>query len=673
MQCDLTHDSHNSIEFAHWKDYISLDAEITLVGGLLHQTDALDEIQAILLFNDIYNPSIRSLYKTILAMVKDGEEVNLLTLAERLKRDFSPDDLPELFTLASSINSTTLEPTHGNWLLAINVLMDSVPGKIDVLRSAEIIVEKSCNRQIHVCESNKHYDDLQQAIERRTAIKQGWGEPEPITSTLPNVMPMTVDMLPDVIAPWLMDAAERMQCPPDFVAVSAVVSLAATVGTACGVRPKKLDNWHIVPNLWGGVVGSPSILKTPSLSEGEKPLERLEAEAQKDFQNAISDHEIDCEIYEAKRDTFKKDIKKSIGNEVQLQRLRDEFNTMSAPEKPLARRYVVKDGTIEKIGELANQNERGLLLFRDELFGWLSSLERDDRQQDRAFYLEAFNGDGGFTVDRIGRGTMYIKNLCLSVLGCLTRDKLSNLLKTASKGGNDGLVQRLQLFVYPDAPKAWRYIDRPPDRAAKERAFAIFKILAEADFSTWGAAVDDYDDTVYMRFANDAQAVFIDWLHDLQAKIANDNDDDLIREHLGKYRSLFPSLALIFHLVDMAEAQNKVGQISLSATMKAFYWCEYLESHARRIYATAANQRLQAITALAGKLKRGALPDGFTVRDVYRKGWKYLDDYEFIDKALHDLMAKRWLHDAEPHYVGTGRKPSTKYFINPKLKKAQNA
>jgi hypothetical protein len=51
-----------------------------------------------------------------------------------------------------------------------------------------------------------------------------------------------------------------------------------------------------------------------------------------------------------------------------------------------------------------NENPRGLLLIRDELPGFLAHMESEDHQSERAFYLEAFNGDGQFTYDRIGRG-----------------------------------------------------------------------------------------------------------------------------------------------------------------------------------------------------------------------------------------------------------------------------
>ena len=54
-----------------------------------------------------------------------------------------------------------------------------------------------------------------------------------------------------------MDIAERMQCPPDFPAAAAVVALGSVIGRRCGIRPKRQDDWMVVPNLWGAVIGRP--------------------------------------------------------------------------------------------------------------------------------------------------------------------------------------------------------------------------------------------------------------------------------------------------------------------------------------------------------------------------------------------------------------------------------
>ena len=59
---------------------------------------------------------------------------------------------------------------------------------------------------------------------------------------------------------------------------------------------------------------------------------------------------------------------------------------VSSEERPPSRRrYMVNDSTVEKLGELLNENPNGLLIFRDELTGFLRQLDRDGHEADRAF------------------------------------------------------------------------------------------------------------------------------------------------------------------------------------------------------------------------------------------------------------------------------------------------
>ena len=45
------------------------------------------------------------------------------------------------------------------------------------------------------------------------------------------------------------------------------------------IRPKRHDDWTVVPNLWGAIVARPGMLKTPALREVLKPLRNLAAKA----------------------------------------------------------------------------------------------------------------------------------------------------------------------------------------------------------------------------------------------------------------------------------------------------------------------------------------------------------------------------------------------------------
>jgi hypothetical protein len=52
-----------------------------------------------------------------------------------------------------------------------------------------------------------------------TAADGKWPEPKPLPSGLASVEPFNSEFLPAAVAPWVSDIANRLQCPPDYVAV----------------------------------------------------------------------------------------------------------------------------------------------------------------------------------------------------------------------------------------------------------------------------------------------------------------------------------------------------------------------------------------------------------------------------------------------------------------------
>jgi Protein of unknown function (DUF3987) len=230
------------------------------------------------------------------------------------------------------------------------------------------------------------------------------------------------------------------------------------------------------------------------------------------------------------------------------------------------------------------------------------------------------------------------------------------------------MLQRFQVLVYPD-PRRWEWRDRAPNKAARDAAFAVFEKLADFDPVAWGAApADDFAKFPHFCFDDEAQAVFIEWSGDMhRARIPNE-DEPLIRQHLAKFDKLFPALALVFHLVDCA-AQGIRGPVTKEAALRAAAWCEYLEAHARRCYGLLKDDGLRAAQALAVKLERGTLEDGFTLRDVRRNQWRSLTTDEAIQAALDWLEDEDWLRSEAIGGTGPGSGRRTmRYRIHPATK-----
>ena len=499
-----------------------------------------------------------------------------------------------------------------------------------------------------------------ESLKPLTSTPASWPEPQPLPDGMPAVMEFNPELLPTEFCPWIEDIANRMQCPVDYLAASSMVALSGLVGRQVGIRPKRHDDWIVVPNLWGAAVGPPGVQKTPAVGETMKPLQALEVAARDAFNVNSREYEADrliaSEQLKAARDAIRKALSKDNGQDVKAL-ARDALDDPAAPQR---RRYMTSDATVEKIGELLSANPRGILVHRDELTGFFRNLDKAGSEGARAFYLESWNGTGRYTFDRIGRGTVDIESCCVSLFGTIQPGPLSDYIAGALRGGagDDGLIQRLQMLVWPDPPRTWRNVDKYPDSHAKAQARAVFERLDQIDPATIGATCDD--GIPWLQFSDQAQDLFDEWRHGLEGRLRDDDLPPAFQSHLAKYRSLIPSLALLCHLADVPEG----GRVSAEAIARAADFGEYLESHARRLYSPALDPALNAARELDRRIRRGDVSADFAARDIYRRGWRLLDT-DGTRKALDVLADYNRVLRIEVPTIG---RTAEVWRINPQLR-----
>lgn len=484
-----------------------------------------------------------------------------------------------------------------------------------------------------------------------------WPDPQSIKEELLPIKSLPPEIIPLPLREYCVDIAHRMQCPIDYVVIGLLTMISSVIGSGCAIRPKQRDNWQIIPNLWGMIVGNPSVLKSPALNEVLKSLARLESQAYEKYQAEYKNYLSDIELNKIKKSGIMSGIKKSVKSGAGQQNdLEKQLHELTEKEEPCEKRFRTNNATIEKMGELLAKNPRGLLLFHDELAGLLASWSKEGHETDRAFYLQAWNGSDHYSTDRIGRGTIRIGNVCISILGGIQPTVLRKYLdRTLNTLGNDGLFQRFQLLVYPDPVKDWQLIDQRPKKEAADQVFQIVEFISTMDFVANGANQDASETIPYFRFTDDAQQIFYEWLEDLERKLSQDDDESLIIEHLAKYRKLMPALSLIFHLVGIASG-NVSKLIECDTIKKAAAWCDYLESHMRRIYGLVLGGNSHLAKILATKIKKQLLQTPFSLRDVYRKGWSSLRTRDEAEMACEELMRLGWLREVDGGYS-----------INPKI------
>lgn len=488
----------------------------------------------------------------------------------------------------------------------------------------------------------------------------GWPDPQPLPSQLPPVQSFSFDLLPAALRGWLADIAERVQCPPEFVAVGAIVALGSIIGRKVGVRPKEKDDWTEFPNLWGAIIGKPGVLKSPALNEVLKPLRRLEA-------NAMEVNQADITTWQAEKEAARVRRAAAMQKAKQAASKGKEFDAAGLvlnedEREPQAQRYIVNDSSVEALGEVLRSSPNGVLAFRDELSGLLRSMDREGMEGARAFYLSAYSGKEPHVFDRIGRGlNLRVEHCCVSMLGSIQPDVISTYLREAlAGGGGDGLLSRFSLLVWPDTSGEWRNVDRWPDTAHRQAANALFDRMDTIDPLTIGAQAPD-DDAPFLRLGDSARSAFLEWRQDFELKQRTSEDHGALVAHFAKYRKLVPALAMIFHLSDSPSG----GPVSQIAMLRALGWAELLETHARRAYASVQRARVESARALLVKIKSGTVASPFKLRDVYLKAWSGLSEPDEARRAAELLVELDYLR-AETHQ--TGGRPATIYRVSPKVR-----
>lgn len=526
----------------------------------------------------------------------------------------------------------------------------------------------------------------------------GHPQPTPITQTLPPVKTITSDMLPKNLWRYTDNQALRLSTPHEYIGVPLVIGLASTIGTKVSIFPKMLDDWETIPNLWGAIIGNPSTKKSPALSAGVKPLHNLTFKAKEQYEHFKKEFATQKEVNEFKTKAAREELKKlakeqakqadDTENPITDDDLKAKAQSIAEASEadetaPMLKRYITDDSTYQKLGELLSQTHNGLLVERDELTGLLAALKGEQNEEARNFYLEAYNGTGSKIMDRVMRGSIFIDKHCLSVVGGIQPDKLEHYLSNSIKGlGNDGLMQRFQLSVYPDHIKGRKEKDIAVDKGTRQAVYDLFEIIDNmtiGDFIKYGACKpDQFCNRPHYRFTKEAAEHFLQWYDHNTAK-AESSDHTIISEHLMKYTKTVPSLALIFHLIDCIEYDANLGGVSLTALQTAIKWQKMLETHMYRIYSLVTDSANIKAHYLSEKILKVAekgtdktditdwLTHGFTARQLIRRGWKGLTATDDVLNALEVLIEHDWLTWESVPSTGRGGRPTERYYINPRV------
>jgi len=410
------------------------------------------------------------------------------------------------------------------------------------------------------------------------------------------------DVLPKVIEQFAFEQGELMGADPAGLALAALTVCGAAIPDRVELQVKEHDpSWRESARLWIALVADPSSKKSPILRQAARPLVYLDAELARQYAQEM-------EAYQ--------------------QLPADE---RKATEPPKKRRMRIEDTTIEAAQHILKDSPDGVLSLQDELSGWFGAVEKyasgRGAGKDRGFWLQSWNG-GSYVSDRIGRGTVYIPNLSVSLLGGIQPAAMRKVIEDTV---DDGLIQRLIPVML--CPATMSRDEERPD-AVTEYEAVIARLVGERSYGA------EERPPLKVRFSPGAQAIRRRLEQRHLELMTCEGFNAKLAAHLGKYDGYFARLCLIWHCLE-ADWRSPINEeIALRAER---FLHRFLLPHAVAFYASMGGDNLGRLADVAGYILAHNL-EIVTSRDLARcvRSTKGLTTFE-LKEIFDTLDALGWL------------------------------
>lgn len=268
--------------------------------------------------------------------------------------------------------------------------------------------------------------------------------PEPALvewAPVPSTLTFPLNALPPMVRRWAREVADTMPTAPEVAATFALGAISGAVGATRKIRLAR--TWSELPCLWICVVAEPGVArKTPVLKLSTRAIHAWQQEKAADYRAAKARYEQDLAAWQA------------LPKEKRGER----------PEEARFTHALVSDVTIEKLASILEQNPRGVLMERDELLGWIRSMNqyRGGEGADRQHYLSIWAGSP-IKVDRQKNPEpTYIRAPFVAITGGIQPTVVEQLRQSRVKTSDDGLFERL-LWCWPEIMTMPPWSDREMD------------------------------------------------------------------------------------------------------------------------------------------------------------------------------------------------------------------
>jgi hypothetical protein len=337
-----------------------------------------------------------------------------------------------------------------------------------------------------------------------------------------------IEVFPKSIQNLIINAEETVGYNPEYLSAGILSACATSIGSSVKLFNGSYEN---PPILWLNIIGRSGDGKTHPLKFAKQPITEMDKKSFTRFQS-------DMQKYSNSKDK----------NE----------------EKPLYNKTILSDFTPEKLSESLQDNKKGVLIFRDELLGWIKSFDKYKKGGDQQMYLEFFNGDA-ISVDRVSKAPIRVERPNVNILGGMQPKVLKDM--AANNREDDGFLARF-LFVYPENLKPNIFTGKQIDDSQYKNYNKLIQDLfsiPDKTLKTTGSQIEIYKE----------------WQSEKVKECHQDDLETLIQSKLETY---VWRLALILEMIEQTSKESFSDELSDSSLNNAIILVEYFRNNALRVY-----------------------------------------------------------------------------------------
>lgn len=512
---DFSHSSAGAM--AAQNSNFSLEAEQSVIGGLMLKNDAFADVSNVLSLDDFYEKRHQLLFEAIQNLARQGQPFDPVTLSEQLEKDGT---LNAIGGGAYVGGLASLTPTATNIMAYARIVKERAlkrrlanlysnyapASDIKVIEEQlEILADKSANLDslaFSLADANTsndgHFSQLARLAKADDKLNIGipyadFGNPIPLQSNLEQCKEFPIESLGDVLGGAVKGIIDETQCPLEMAASAVLASASVAVQSLANVQVRKhltfpTSNFFCVLGETG---------------ERKSGVFKLALQAHEQFERQL------IQDYKAAKKEYDKQLKSKSDD---------------IPNPPIQPNLLVSEPTYEGIVKTLQFGQPTLGLFSDEGGRFLAGHAMSNENKIKtATGLSELWGGGAVSRSRSGDGTTKLYDRRLSTLLMSQPNIALQLLLGDDTYNEQGLMGRF-LVCYPNSTQGTRfYQESSPyaDLRLSKYWSAISQLLEKYKYDNESGELILKD----VQLDYDAKQLWIKFHDDIEGRILKDYID----------------------------------------------------------------------------------------------------------------------------------------------------